>query len=410
MSAPRLSSRRLAGWQSQLVRTVSFAAIAALSTNVAAQTWVGNRTTPRLPELVAVDATGESGWPFGAEDVAGDGLGTFSTLEQTIDARTVYAATDAMQFWARIYFSDPDSVAPMLQAYIFVDTDQDAATGRSAAAPEIDPAFTSDPSDGGYEFVIAVSGAGALTSLWEYRAAQDDFMELNANAASGAAEAGVDVDPVRIAGPQHGYVQASINLSAAGLTQACDADLFVRAVSPDGADLDVGDGFSCVPRDSNADGTPDVAEPPAGCTLDSQCPGGGRCVDGSCQPGTACATDADCAADELCADDGRCLARPGPACSSTAECGELVCTGGQCVACRSNAECADDQTCSSTGKCTAGVALAADEKVEGGALNCAAASVPNHRGSGPDGNRRSYTLAMAAAAALWIRRRRLRPA
>jgi hypothetical protein len=56
---------------------VAFAGLLLVSSPALAQSWAGGDTTPDLRELVAVDATGEPGWPYGEEDVAGDGLGMF---------------------------------------------------------------------------------------------------------------------------------------------------------------------------------------------------------------------------------------------------------------------------------------------------------------------------------------------
>src|SRR6266567_9551481 len=105
------------------------ASIMAASGASAGATWINTRTTPRLSEIVAVDATGETGWPYGQEDVAGDGLATFATPEQTVDIRTAYAATDTSRFWARVYFSAPNGVGAGVTGYVFIDADRNAATG-----------------------------------------------------------------------------------------------------------------------------------------------------------------------------------------------------------------------------------------------------------------------------------------
>src|SRR4051794_40659224 len=102
-------SRRF-GQRRWLMAGARVASLSGSSAIAAAATWVNNRTTPRLAEIVAVDAAGEPGWPYGAEDVAGDGAATFSPAEQTIDIRTAYAATDSARFWARVYFSDMSNV------------------------------------------------------------------------------------------------------------------------------------------------------------------------------------------------------------------------------------------------------------------------------------------------------------
>ncbi len=389
-----------------LVGTGIGASIMAASGASAAATWINARTTPRLSEIVAIDATGENGWPYGQEDVAGDGLGTFAPAEQTIDIRTAYAATDTSRFWARVYFSDPNGVGTGLTVYIFIDADRNTATGGRAMGAEINPAFTADPSPGGYDFVLAVGGDGAVAGLWEYRAMQGMYATLNPNAANSSGESGADVDPILINGPQHGYVQGNVNLNVVGLTSTCDANLFVRSVNAGAGDLEAGQVGSCVPADTNQDRVPDIVTPPGGCTTDAQCPGGGTCNNGVCAVPPSCTTDVDCAATEQCV-GGRCVARPGGMCTTAAQCGDLVCTNGQCGACVSNAECGAGRICSSTGRCIANVVLAPGEKVEGGAFHCSvslrASNVPSNRGDVPPAG-----AALLTALALAARKRRTR--
>ena len=389
-------------WRQQrwLMTAAVLASVSGSSAIASAATWVNNRTTPQLAEIVAIDATGEPGWPYGAEDVAGDGVATFSAAEQMIDIRTAYAATDPTRFWARVYFSDPNSVGAMVTAYVFIDADRNSATGGRAAATEIDPALTTDPTPGGYEYVLSFGSNKATGALWEYRAAQAMFANVNGGSANVAAESGADVDPILIGGMQHGYLQGNVNLSAVALTAVCNANLFVRSVSNGGGDLDAGQWGTCVAADTNADRVPDLVTPPNGCTSDAECPGGGTCVNGACSVPVGCTTDAECAANEQCM-GGRCLARPGGTCATTADCGDLVCVGGQCVACTSTSQCAASQACSSTGRCAASVVLAPGEKVEGGAFNCAASRSDV---GGPSGR----GIALAAALALLARARRKR--
>src|SRR5262245_25967867 len=96
------------------------AAVALAAATAGAQTWIKPRTTPPLHEIVALDATGEAGWPYGFEDLAGDGQ-TFKQPEQAIDVRTAYAATDATRFWVRVYVADPDAVGAGVTVYVFID-------------------------------------------------------------------------------------------------------------------------------------------------------------------------------------------------------------------------------------------------------------------------------------------------
>lgn len=389
-----------------LFRAAVVASIVSASRAGAAATWVNGRTTPRLSEIVAIDATGEPGWPYGQEDVAGDGVATFASPEQMVDMRTAYAATDASRFWARIYASDPIGVGAGVTGYIFIDADRNALTGGRASAAEINPAFTTDPSPGGYEFVLAVGGNGAVAGLWEYQAAQAMYVTLNPNAANSSGESGADVDPILIDGPQHGYLQGNVNLNVVGLTVTCDANLYVRSVNAGAGDLDVGQLVTCVPADMNQDRVPDIVTPVGGCTTNAQCPGMGTCTNGICVVPPVCTTDADCAPTEQCT-AGRCVARPGGTCTTAAECGNLACTNGRCVACVSNPECGAGRICSSTGTCIGSVVLAPDERVEGGAFHCAV-STSGARSPLPRSQGRLGEMSLAAALAFIVRKRRKR--
>jgi len=388
--------------RSWLIAFAFAASVAATSGTSAAATWINGRTTPRLSEIVAIDATGESGWPYGQEDLLGDGA-TFTPAEQQMDIRTAYAATDTARFWTRIYFSDPAMVGTGVTAYIFIDADQNASTGGRASAAEINPALTTDPSPGGYEFVIGVTGTGTIAGVWQYGTG----MYVMVTTSSSMGEAGSDADPIAIGSLQHGYVQSMVNMNAVGLTPTCSANLFFRSVSGTGGDLDGGQVGSCVPADTNADRVPDVVTPVGGCTSDAQCPGGGTCTNMVCSVPPSCSTDADCASTEQCT-SGSCVVRSGGTCTTSAQCADLVCTNGQCVACSSNAECGTGRTCSSTGRCTGGVVLAPGEKVEGGAFNCAFS--PRGTPSSPlgTGGRRFFASTLAAALILLIRKRRTR--
>src|SRR5687767_8607530 len=70
---------------------------------VAAQSWSAPRGRPVLWQISSVDASGEQGWPYGREDVAGDGLDSFESDEAATDLRTVYADADADELWIRAY-------------------------------------------------------------------------------------------------------------------------------------------------------------------------------------------------------------------------------------------------------------------------------------------------------------------
>src|SRR5262249_13530552 len=149
-------------------------------------------------------------------------------------------------------------------------------------------------------------------------------------------EANVDVDPIRLNGNPHAYLQGSIDLGLVGLAQVCKGNFYVRAVDTSAAgasDLDVGAASACVPADANGDGVPDIIVVPGGCTADAECPGLSICADGACVLGVPCIDDTDCASTEQCSPDGFCVAKPAGTCKVTADCNGLVCTSGTCVAC-----------------------------------------------------------------------------
>jgi hypothetical protein len=343
-----------------------------------AQTWSGGRSTPPLSELVAVDATGEANWPFGAEDVAGDG-NVFQAAERSVDVRSVYAVTDGTRLWWRAYVSSSGAPDESLRLYLFVDSDRDQTTGGSAAASEIDPEFTSDPTNGGYDHVFAISGEGAVIDFWDHDADDDRFVTNSGAAQRAEAESGTDTDPLLLRGDVHGYVSGNVELAALNLAALCDAALFVRALSDLGNDLDVGAKVRCSP-DADDDGVPDVVENVRGCDEDADCPAGGRCISGECRYAPACSNSGDCDAGETC-DRGRCVATGGESCDSDRECDGLVCDDGTCRPCNdAGAACGSGLACGPDGRCVPGTSgsegdgaealVDPDEIVRGGAFTC----------------------------------------
>lgn len=324
-----------------------------------AATWSGGRTTPALTEIAAVDATGEvdatgqPDWIYGFEDLAGDGY-TFKEPEQSIDVRTAYAATDPQRFWARIYVSDTQTPGGNVSGYVFIDADQNTATGGTAIAPEINAQFTTDVSPGGYEYVLELPGSGTTTQVWQYQAG--GYVASPVVAARGVAESGVDLDPIRINADRHGYLQASVDLSVVGLTEACTANLYFRSVNKQAAigksDLEVGQVTSCIPT-TNSSGVPTVLVPPSGCTSSTQCAAGGICQAGQCVFAVPCVTNADCGANMTCTADGRCVPTTGGACTTNTDCSTgLVCSNGQCTACSlGGTQCGTGQICGPNGLC-----------------------------------------------------------
>ena len=378
-----------------------------------AQTWTGSRSTPTLNEIVAIDATGESPWPYGSEDVAGDGA-TFMQQEQSIDIRTAYATADNALFWSRVYVSDENAAGGNVTVFVFIDNDRNNSTGGGADATEVNSLFTTDPTNGGFEYVIEVGGNAMLQNIWEWTENMSEFQPINLMPMDGTAEADRDRDPIDIGLSSHGYIQASVDLDVLGLTSACNADLFFRSVIDAGqgeGDLDIGLLAPCVPTDADNDDVPDILDPPGGCTTDDECPGGGVCVDGDCYIPGQCFDDTDCDSDETCNADGICVPVGGGMCSDDPDCDDLICDNGTCGPC-SGDECGPGRICAPDGRCIDGTAggggaggggldLQPGDNVQGGAFTCAV-------GGGDD---RMVLLALLASLALLgCRRRRHRDA
>lgn len=353
-----------------------------------AQTWAGGRTTPSGQELVAVDATGELLWPHGFEDLAGDG-DTFQQQEQSIDVRTAYAVTDAQRFWARIYVSDPNAPGGNIVGFVFIDGDDSPATGGSAAATDVHPGLTTDPTSGGWDAVLVIPGNGNPPTVWTWSEGPDRWEQTNPQASQVAAERGSDVDPIDIGlEPSQGYLQGSAVHGLLGIDQSCSARIYVRSLNDTpqgGGDVDVGAATDCTPPDANGDGVPDVAVPPQ-CDADDDCPFDGLCQNGICVLTELCDDATDCDANEDCSADGRCVARPGGTCEDDATCDSQLCVDGSCVTCTpGGTECGAGRRCGADGRCLAGddpgagvgtgaggggVDLAPGEEVQGGACTC----------------------------------------
>jgi len=254
-----------------------------------AQTWVQERTTPGLSELVAIDQTGEPSWLFGSEDLAADGAATFNAAEQAADVRSAYAATDDHRLWLRVYVSartQPDA----LRAFLFVDADDNPNTGGPARAAIVDPALDSDVAGaGGYEFVLGWTGT-SFVRAWRWTPGNgngngnaggydsiNDLVPFHAQP-----ERGIDLDPLQLNAAENGYIQLALDFEPLQLSVRCDARLLFRAASGTLRDSDVGRAGPCVPGDANDNGVADVAESDAPCSSDSQCPAGGSCDDGKC--------------------------------------------------------------------------------------------------------------------------------
>jgi hypothetical protein len=319
-----------------------------------AQTWAGNRERPSLREIAAIDRTGETNWLWGEEDVAGDGLNQFSDAELAIDARTVYLRVEGNRLWWRTYLSATEAPENNLMAYLFVDSDLDENTGLSAAAPEVDPAFTEDKSLGGYEYVVAVRGDGAQATLWSLNPEETAFVAATVTASQLIGESDVILDPLRVGDDDHGYVQASIANDLVEVAAQCQARFYVRTTnqtkSLGAGDLEVGEAITCTPADVNTNAVPDVLEPVAACHSDAQCPSGGICWDERCWLAPVCFDDTDCPKNATCV-SGSCIAISGTDCRVPSDCITGLCVGEQCVVCTSDAACGAERVCAPDGRC-----------------------------------------------------------
>jgi hypothetical protein len=385
-----------------------------------AQTWANGRQRPSLREIATVDETGESAWLWGQEDVAGNGLQQFNPDEQAIDARTVYLRVDANRLWWRTYVSAQSQPQNNLSVYLFADADSNTGSGRTAAATEIDPLLTTDPSGGGYEYVVSVRGDGTQARLWTLDPVQSRFVESAPSANPLEAESGTFLDPLRVGTRDHGYVQVALSASLVGISAACQARFYVRTTNQTQAlgagDLDVGDAIACTPLDADDNQVPDIIEPAQhGCVRNDQCPAGGICWKGYCWLPPVCNEDSDCGRNEDCV-DGSCVVESGGNCRENRECASAVCENGRCIACTTNAQCGADRICAPDGRCvaeaTAGpgaggasaatepsIELGEGERVQGGACACRLASTHY-------GRRAATWFALLTGVALVQRRRR----
>jgi hypothetical protein len=349
------------------------------------QTWVGGRTQPNLGEIVAVDATGESDWLFGAEDVAGDGLDTFMQQERSIDIRTAYASTTADEFYFRLYVSDSASPGGNVSGYVFIDADRDNQTGGSAVAPEIDDRFTTDASPGGYEYVFAVQGNGSVIDLWEWDDSAGEYATAMTNPNDLDAEAGTDTDPITRAAGNHGYLQGFIQLDLVGLDASCDANLYFRSLNETAAlgdgDLEVGVIGACEPADRNNDGVPDLIVPDDRCTDNDQCPENASCVDGSCVFTELCETDSDCDTGEECNADGYCVVAQGDDCTDNADCETRLCESETCARCGGDGDCENGYQCAADGRCISASDVPGGPRRSTPTIRASTTSTPRSRAS-----------------------------
>jgi hypothetical protein len=279
----------------------------AIASSAAAQTWSSMRGRPALWQITSVDATGDQTWPYGDEDIAGDGAGTFEDDEAGADLRTVYADADADRLWLRAYVAAESAPSENAVAYFFLDTDARNATGGDAASPDLWPELEADPSPGGYERVIAVGADETLVGAWRWDTETSGWLAIDERPNEIRVEVDSDIDPIRIFAPERGYFQVDVDHEISTLDSSCDGNIFVRIWHDDPPMRAFGDDddepSACrLPLDPLGD--PIVLREPM-CTQDSDCPAAGECDDGVCIFTYECTRDVDCPAGESCS-DGAC--------------------------------------------------------------------------------------------------------
>jgi hypothetical protein len=354
----------------------------------AAQTWSGSQEAPLLFQIVGIDRTGEPGFPYGREDVAGDGLATFAEDEAGSDLRSLYADADASRLWLRAYLARASAPSMSLRVFFFIDSDARDNTGGPAHGSELDEALADDPTSGGYERAVSVGGDGAILGVFSWSSGPGRWSEdTNYRPADVRAELGLGPDPLEIGSAQHGYAQLELTHALSGLSQSCGGTLFVRLLNELSATRtladDAPDELACQ-AETDDNGDPIVLSPDT-CSSDAQCPGESVCRDGVCLIAYGCAGNPDCPSGYSC-EGGICVKVVSGSCEDAADCDGLVCDGGRCVACAASGAraCASGLACAPDGTCRdadgsaggGGGELSGPGKVRGGAFSCAAGGSP----------------------------------
>jgi hypothetical protein len=363
-----------------------FLLVLASAHSAAAQSWSGSQQDPLLFQIVAIDRSGEPAFPYGGEDVAGDGLAAFEDDEAGSDLRSLYADADASRLWLRAYLAATSAPGTTARVFFFIDSDARDGSGGPAQGAELDESLADDPTPGGYERAIGVGGDGAIVGVFEWNTDMRRWTENTSYRPPDVrAEVGVGNDPLFFVSLQHGYLQLSLAHSLSGLSQSCGARLFVRLLnelSPMRTLADDAPEKVACHAEQDAYGDPVILQPPDGCSGDAQCPGESVCDDDVCLISYACANDTACLDDQRC-DAGRCVAVVSGSCDDAADCSGLVCEAGSCVACSESGAraCASGWSCAPDGTCRDPQAVGEESggesgpnqpgKVRGGAFSCA---------------------------------------
>lgn len=397
---------------------IGVAAALLITSTAHAQTWSLKRQRPSLFEIIAVDRTAESGWPFGQEDIAGDGVTTTEADEAAVDLRSVYADARAKKLWLRAYVSATKTPTANSLAFFFIDSDADPDTGGSASDSQIFAAFKDDKvsTPKGYERAVEIRGDGTVVALFAW---DNDKLrwtqQSDAMAMMVMAESGVARDPLRLAGDDHGYFQAELDLSVASVDDACDGTIFVRTWRDGDDKRKFGDLADAGSADCHAHlnrfGDPDLLHSDD-CVSDATCPAQGKCSQGTCLFGYECSSDDACQTGQHC-QSNVCVRALDRDCTYSADCDSLVCSDKRCVPCTNSGStaCEASLVCSPNGSClrapspdnplTDGESAAVSgERVRGGAFACTAAE----RGIGGGGVALVMLLALAALVRRGVKR------
>jgi hypothetical protein len=360
------------------MRLAAIALVLCFASSARAQTWSLDRQRPSLFEIIAVDASGDSGWPYGVEDLAGDGIDTHNADEAAVDVRSVYADARAGKLWLRAYAASKVKPTASTLAFFFIDSDANASTGGPARFYEnIALDFGMDPTPGGYERAIGVRGDGTLLGVFFWDVATAQWMEHTERPPLAAAEAGVTRDPLRLFGDDHAYWQVALLLEPTGLDASCGVNIFVRTADVTQGTRVLGDDVVAAPCHAslNRYGDPELLHTER-CGEDAVCPAQGKCREATCVFGYECSSDAACPSGDHCVSNV-CVRALDKKCSANTDCDGLVCgTAGKCVACSNTGAqaCSSERVCSPNGSCLlpsgGGANDDAEPKVRGGAFTC----------------------------------------
>jgi hypothetical protein len=376
----------IASHMSRLFLGLSSAVCAlALAQPTAAQTWSLSRERPSLFEIIAVDPVADPRWPFGTEDVAGDGQATTTDAEASVDVRSVYADARAGRLWLRAYVAAKSAnTSSTALTFFFIDSDQRVNTGGPASGQELWPALTKDPSRAGYDLALGVRADGTLLGVFSWDGAKQLWAAEKMPEKVALTERGLARDPLRLFGDDHVYAQVNVDLGTAKLDERCLANIFVRTWNYQTDKLAFGDwvnsfAMMCHAR-LNSYGDPEILRSDR-CTSDDTCPARGRCRDGICLFSYECNGASACQADQRCT-GGVCVHFREESCSSNAQCDGLVCQSAECVTCSESGTraCSGDAVCAPDGRCLSpsaaysgnddSSATASGERVQGGAFSC----------------------------------------